>query len=47
LIDLINEMLDERKRIKEVQAKLDIRNNTLRSNSPGIHQHGGSSMALN
>ena len=34
LIDLINELLQERRKIVEVQKKLDNRNMTLRSNSP-------------
>jgi|Transcript_23268 hypothetical protein len=36
LIDLINEMLYERKRIKEAHQKLDNRNQTMRSASPGF-----------
>ena len=36
LIDLINELLFERKKIVEVQKKLDNRNQTFRSNSPGF-----------
>ena len=41
LIDLINELLFERKKIKDVQQKLDNRNQTFRSNSPGFPAGGG------
>ena len=44
LIDLINEMLFERKRIKEAHHKLDNRNLTMRSASPNYPQ--GDSQAL-
>ena len=47
LIDLINELLFERKKIVDVQKKLDNRNQTFRSNSSGFHQPGGITLNQN
>ena len=46
LIDLINEMLYERKRIKEAQQKLNNRNQQNMSASPGFGQAQAASNAM-